>query len=401
MDTIKLLFDTSGFPARWYCGQWSSLHGWIHVSSDLAIFGACFAITLSLGYFIYRRKDIVFAKIFWLFCAFIFFCGLTHLIDATLFWNPWYRFSALAKVITATVSWATVFALIPLIPRALEMPGLEKLIEKLKMTNKELHEEITTRRAVEKELTTTKKRLAVEKELLNTKKRLEEKNEEMKQFFYMVSHSMKVPVVTISGFLEVLNESLESNNQAGITDSIQRIHKANQRTKTMIDDLIKLSRAGEVAATEARVNLNEVVQSVWIGLNPLKNGDELSLPSQKIYLNFDYERLRQIVENLITNAIKYQKPDTPLKLEVLFEERSDSFLIGFRDNGIGISSEYHEKIFELFRRLSNDQEGSGVGLTIVKAIVRQYSGSIAIDSKPESGTTFWISFDKKRLARNL
>ncbi len=132
------LFDTTGFPARWHCGQWSAGHGWLHILSDLAIFGAYAAIPLALAYFILRRKDVPFIPVFWLFAGFIVSCGFTHLIDATLFWQPWYRLSGFVKGVTAVVSWMTVIALIKVIPSALALPGLTKI-------NRQLSEEIAER----------------------------------------------------------------------------------------------------------------------------------------------------------------------------------------------------------------------------------------------------------------
>lgn len=139
------LFDTSEFPARWTCGQWTELHGWIHIVADSLIFGAYMAIPLLLAFFAFRRRDIPFLPIFWLFAAFIFSCGFGHLVEATLFWHPWYRFSGLIKVCTALVSWATVIALIPVIPKALNMPELAAI-------NQRLEAEISERRQAESAL---------------------------------------------------------------------------------------------------------------------------------------------------------------------------------------------------------------------------------------------------------
>ena len=121
------LFDTTGFPPRWHCGQWSEGHGWLHILSDLATFGAYAAIPLTLVYFTRRRKDVPFIPVFWLFAAFIISCGVSHLIEATIFWHPWYRLSGLVKAITAVISWMTVIALIKVIPTALTLPGVAKV----------------------------------------------------------------------------------------------------------------------------------------------------------------------------------------------------------------------------------------------------------------------------------
>ena len=123
-ETIDSLFDTSGFPARWQCGTWTTAHGTLHIASDIAIWGAYMAIPATIAFFLMKRRDIPFLAIFWLFAGFIFFCGTTHLLDAFIFWWPAYRFAGLVKFLTAVVSWATVLALIPVIPRALALPRL-------------------------------------------------------------------------------------------------------------------------------------------------------------------------------------------------------------------------------------------------------------------------------------
>lgn len=123
-ETIGSLFDTSGFPARWQCGAWSTAHGTLHIASDIAIWAAYMTIPGTIAFFLMKRRDVPFLAIFWLFAGFIFFCGATHLLDAFIFWWPAYRFAGVVKFLTAVVSWATVLALIPVIPRALALPRL-------------------------------------------------------------------------------------------------------------------------------------------------------------------------------------------------------------------------------------------------------------------------------------
>lgn len=124
LEFWRNLLDVSDFPARWYCGNWSAGHGWLHILSDVAIWGAYMVIPLLLTYFLLRRREIPFTPIFWLFAAFIFSCGTTHLLEAGIFWWPAYRLSGVVKLLTALVSWATVLALIPAIPKALALPRL-------------------------------------------------------------------------------------------------------------------------------------------------------------------------------------------------------------------------------------------------------------------------------------
>ncbi len=132
-DFVRTLFDTDGFPARWHCGSWSDVHGWTHILADSAIFLAYAAIPISIVYFVRQRRDVAFPPLYWLFGAFILSCGFGHLIEATIFWHPWYRLSAFVKVVTAIASWATVIALVRFLPRALDLPRIAELNEQLRL----------------------------------------------------------------------------------------------------------------------------------------------------------------------------------------------------------------------------------------------------------------------------
>ncbi len=128
------VFDTSGFPPRWSCGaawQQQPGWGWLTIVSDSLIWAAYLAIPLVLLYFIRYRRDIPFPKVFWLFGAFIFACGTVHLIEAVIFWWPVYRLSALLKFATAVVSWATVVAIVPIVPKVLAFRSPRQLEEEV------------------------------------------------------------------------------------------------------------------------------------------------------------------------------------------------------------------------------------------------------------------------------
>ncbi|GAA5509641.1 PAS domain S-box protein [Novipirellula caenicola] len=125
------LVDTRDFPARWYCGTWSLDVGWLHIISDIAIFAAYFAIPLVLMGFVLHRRDLPFPRVIWLFAAFILSCGITHLIEAGLFWWPVYRLSGVMKACSAIISWATVVMLIRVTPAALKIPSAALLSKQL------------------------------------------------------------------------------------------------------------------------------------------------------------------------------------------------------------------------------------------------------------------------------
>ena len=127
IEFFSKLFDTSDYPPRWQCGNWSSGEGWLHIISDFATFGAYMAIPCVLVWLLYRRTDVIFPKVFWLFAAFIFSCGSMHAIEAIIFWHPLYRFSGIVKAVTAIVSWACVIATIKFAPTAIRLPSLTRL----------------------------------------------------------------------------------------------------------------------------------------------------------------------------------------------------------------------------------------------------------------------------------
>ncbi|MEZ6210106.1 MAG: EAL domain-containing protein [Phycisphaerales bacterium] len=136
--------DTTGFPRRWNCGEWSADLGWLHILSDAGIWGAYMAIPFVLGFFIFKRRTPL-PLVSWLFVAFIACCGLGHLLEALIFWYPMYRLAGVWKMVTALVSWATVFALVPVVPKVLRWPTLGEV-------NTRLREEVHRREVAEREL---------------------------------------------------------------------------------------------------------------------------------------------------------------------------------------------------------------------------------------------------------
>jgi len=178
VDFLTQLFDTSDFPARWNCGagwQATPWYGWLHILSDLGIWSAYLAIPCVLGYFLLRRKDIPFRTIFLLFGAFILACGTTHLMEALIFWWPAYRLAGVIKLFTALVSWGTVVALIPVVPKVLAMRSPEELEREIRertaeltKANEILQAEVRDRQRAEGEITRLNRELQSRADELQT-----------------------------------------------------------------------------------------------------------------------------------------------------------------------------------------------------------------------------------------
>lgn len=125
MDFFRKLFDTADFPPRWLCGNWTPLVGWLHIISDVLIFLAYFAIPLSLVVILWRRRDVPFPWIMRLFVAFILLCGMTHLVEAIIFYEPIYRFQGVLKAATAIASVLTAIVLIRSLPGLIALRGIK------------------------------------------------------------------------------------------------------------------------------------------------------------------------------------------------------------------------------------------------------------------------------------
>jgi PAS domain S-box-containing protein len=145
IDFFTKLFDSNGFMPRWVCGRWSETHGWLYIISNLIIGLSYFAIPILMVYFVRKKKEIPFKRVFILFSLFIIFCGLTHIVDANMFWFPLYRLNAVLLFITAVISAATVFVLFKKLPEAFALKSptqLEKIIaeqtRELQFTNQKL-----------------------------------------------------------------------------------------------------------------------------------------------------------------------------------------------------------------------------------------------------------------------
>jgi len=149
---FQRLFDASGFMPRWQCGDWSTELGLLHIVSDALIFFAYACIPLSLMFFVFRRRDVALKGIVWLFVAFILSCGVTHLLDASMFYHPAYRLLGVMKATTAIVSLATVVAIVRVMPTALSLPGIAE-------AHKIAQREIERCRQVESELVRTRDEL--------------------------------------------------------------------------------------------------------------------------------------------------------------------------------------------------------------------------------------------------
>lgn len=350
---FEKLFDTSDFPPRWLCGKWSDGHGWLHIFGDLAIFGAYFAIPLLLIYFVLRHKDVPFPPIFWLFAAFILSCGIGHLVEATLFWHPWYRLSGLVKGFTAIVSWMTVVALIPLVPKALALPGLK----------------------------------VVNEELQRTAESLRRSNEELEVFALSTTRDLKGPLRAVDQLAQLITEDSGNQLPEAVRRDLALMRQRVERMQKMLDAQLEYSRIGLTQYRAETVDTANLVRGV-VELMALPAGFTVSVGALPTLVTAKAP-LEQVFRHLIGNAVKHHHRSTG-KVEVSATIRDSFVEFVVADDGPGIAPEYHEMVFRMFQALNpRDQvEGLGVGLAFVKKIVESQGGTVVLKSTLGSGAAF-------------
>ncbi len=222
------------------------------------------------------------------------------------------------------------------------------------------------------------------------------KNKEMEQFVYIVSHDLKSPIVTSLSFIQFLREDLPKDVDGSILDSLNRLERANRRMAQLIDDLLRLSRIGQIQLHLEEVNLSELVREVWTDLDAIAQPLNVAFQIEESLpiLQLDKFRMRQLFENLLTNSLKYGVSGEEPRIMVGATELETEWRLFVKDNGEGIAPEYHQRIFGLFERLETHKEGTGVGLTIVARVSELHGGKVWVESTLGQGATFWISIPK-------
>ncbi len=231
--------------------------------------------------------------------------------------------------------------------------------------------------------------------LEKNKTELERSNDELEQFVYIVSHDLKSPLVTSMGFISIIRRLADQGKYDQAIAKLDNVSNSIERMGQLINDLLELSRIGRIALDKKIIDLNTLLeqfahsQSEQLNIAGFTLAIKPGLPA--IYGN--ESRILQLFENILSNALKYaHNPHQPPILEIGSLSFEDHSLVYCKDNGPGIESAFHQKIFGLFYRLDPQQEGTGIGLTIVQKVMKLHGGDIWIESSPGEGATFWLKF---------
>lgn len=231
-------------------------------------------------------------------------------------------------------------------------------------------------------------------ELASNDRELALKSSELERFIYTVSHDLKNPLITIRGFLGMLQQDLESGRGERVASDLEHIHTAAGTMARLLDELLELARAGRVIHTLHEVDLAEVAREAvgQVAGRIRQRGIDVVIASDLPVVMGDRQRLLQVLENLVDNAVKFMG-DTPRpRIAIGWRQRAGERVFYVRDNGTGIDPRYHVKVFGLFNRLDESGDGTGLGLALVQRVIEEHGGRIWVESEGRGrGATFYFT----------
>jgi signal transduction histidine kinase len=358
IEFFQKLFVSNDFMPHGHCYLWQPSIIGLHVVSDAIIVLAYYSIPIMLVYFVQKRQDVPFHWMFVMFGAFIFGCGTTHLMGIWTVWTPAYRLEGVIKLLTALISIATALLLIPVIPKALDLPSLKLSNDKLKKSTEDLLRS----------------------------------NRDLEQFAYVASHDLQEPLRMVTGYVQLLEKRYKGKLDPDAEGFIREAVEGTRRMQSMISDLLAFSRIAQGNEFES-VSSEQAFENALANLQiAVRESGTVVTRGDLPVVTGDFHQIIQLFQNLIGNALKFRGKEPP-RIHVEALGREGEWVFSVRDNGIGLSPQYADQIFLMFRRLHTKDEysGTGIGLTVCKRIVERHGGRIWVESEEGKGACFYFT----------
>jgi signal transduction histidine kinase len=244
--------------------------------------------------------------------------------------------------------------------------------------------------------------------------RLVEQSDDLNAFAAVVAHDLKTPLTAVAGFAEILRDELDDRDDVHLTeierDSLERITKGVDRMRRLIDDLLHYATARDGAFRSESIDLeclvDQIVTERTAHLRARAGGGAQQALFPDIYIGplpvvqADPAMVRQLLDNLIGNALKYTLPGQPGRVDIAARQDLDGYVrIDIADRGIGIPRDQHDRIFETFHRAhaAGTYQGTGLGLAICQRIVHRHGGRIGVEDNPGGGSRFHVTLPRQSL----
>ncbi len=212
---------------------------------------------------------------------------------------------------------------------------------------------------------------------------LEARSAEMERFTYTVSHDLKSPIITIQGFLGMLEKDSAAGDADRVQADVQKIRSAAARMGRTVEELLELARIGRIVNEPREVPVGELAREATelVAGQIRERGVKVDIDSDLPVVFGDRTRLLQVFQNLIDNAVKFMGEQRRPRIEISARQDETEAVYYVRDNGVGIDPRFHDQVFGLFDRLQADRTGSGIGLALVKRIIEVHGGRIWVESE--------------------
>lgn len=236
-------------------------------------------------------------------------------------------------------------------------------------------------------------------QLRSRNSRLEKKMGELEELLYVVSHDLSSPLVSISGFSRNAVRAVRSGNSDKAAEMLGRVETNVRGMSKLINGVLSVSRIGQETMHLEEFRLSEVVGEISLRLDGLLGPKGVEIISDvDTTLTTDKHLFSRALQNLLENAIKYGCQDGHGVVRILVDKTPERLRIGVSDNGPGIPAHLQSRIFQMYRRLQNDETGSGLGLSIVSKIVDRLNARVYVDPTTERGALFWVEFNEAEAA---
>lgn len=361
MDTLTV----NGFMPHGFCLTWSPELLWLHAGSDALMTLSYIVYPFGIAYFVWKRKDMPYRWLYLgFFIAFILTCASTHFMSIVTIWLPLYWLEGWLKLISSLVAAATAIAIWWVIPRALKLP--------------------------------------TPAELQKARDEAEAANIAKSAFLANMSHELRTPLNAILGFSNMIKKDAQFPESQ--RRNLEIINRSGEHLLSLINDVLDMAKidAGRVVLEETSFDLGEMVRDVTDMMSVRAHEKDLQLLVDQAsefprFIVGDEARLRQILINLIGNALKFTKQGgVTLRLGTR-KNAIAHLMIEVEDTGCGIAPEDQQRVFEPFVQLGDQggSKGTGLGLTITRQFVQLMGGQLTLQSTPGKGSLFRIELPLK------
>lgn len=224
---------------------------------------------------------------------------------------------------------------------------------------------------------------------------IERHNEELERFVYGISHDLREPLRTMQGYLELIQWRFGYTFDDELNRLMDHALESGQQIQEMVAGLLRLSRMTTARASQQVIDSQQVLEQTLQALRYIIEKSDATITYDPLpILNGDPIQLQQVFQNLIANALKFQRAGNPPRVHVTATPAGDAWRFSVKDNGIGIDPAQRERLFKVFSRLhpQDSYPGAGIGLAICKKAVEGHGGSIWVESQPGSGATFYFTW---------